>query len=128
MTSYESMAAQLATIASLNGFPSMYPGSEKIINYIFMRKMFLKYFVLFLHFFSFHPVTMKAFYTINLSNKCNRLKLNRWHRLAVQAQNHHQVPLNQQRNNHWTLVQSLLMHQCLINMIRSRCTGEWFCF
>ncbi|KAG4075677.1 hypothetical protein HA402_003502 [Bradysia odoriphaga] len=26
MTSYESMAAQLATIASLNGFPSMYPG------------------------------------------------------------------------------------------------------
>lgn len=29
MTSYESMAAQLATIASLNGFPSMYPGSEK---------------------------------------------------------------------------------------------------
>lgn len=30
MTSYESMAAQLATIASLNGFPSMYPASEKI--------------------------------------------------------------------------------------------------
>ncbi|KAJ6638616.1 hypothetical protein Bhyg_11353 [Pseudolycoriella hygida] len=30
MTSYESMAAQLATIASLNGFPSMYPGTENI--------------------------------------------------------------------------------------------------
>lgn len=34
MTSYESMAAQLATIASLNGFPSMYPGSERIQNYL----------------------------------------------------------------------------------------------
>lgn len=33
MTSYESMAAQLATIASLNGFPSMYPGSEKITTF-----------------------------------------------------------------------------------------------
>lgn len=32
MTSYESMAAQLATIASLNGFPSMYPGSENNPN------------------------------------------------------------------------------------------------
>lgn len=26
MTSFESMAAQLATIASLNGFPPIYPG------------------------------------------------------------------------------------------------------
>lgn len=40
MTSYESMAAQLATIASLNGFPSMYPGSEKIQNFHPHRTVF----------------------------------------------------------------------------------------
>lgn len=41
MTSLESMAAQLATIASLNGFPPIYPGeccySSSISLFIIMR-------------------------------------------------------------------------------------------
>lgn len=96
MTSFESMAAQLATIASLNGYPPMYQGmfvSKRYIYEIFNQKF-----------------VFKACCLIKLFIKCKRPQLlsNRIQPMKKR--------LMHRTSNHWTLVLNIvfLQHSCIM--------------